>query len=165
MIKLPQTLLTTARALSPKAAFPLELRVIQMTAKKLPSFVCTKCRLQFNGETAMNATCPECGGIYGHFFTPLIRCGTSAIAYWLRDNPGEIQKHEGGVVMPRKSTAGEVTQFKYFTYEGIPGVVDEYGYVNWRGIGFHKENANGALRSQIDKANALHIVRQYIEEL
>ena len=66
---------------------PVERRVI-------PHFVCTECRLSFMGddETGMKATCPECGEKYDHFFTKLIRGGTFALAYWLRDCPGEIRK-------------------------------------------------------------------------
>lgn len=65
----------------------------------IPNFVCTKCRIRFEGEDAsgMKATCPECGGNYDGFFTPLIRCGTFALAYWLDAEPGEIRKHESAV--------------------------------------------------------------------
>ena len=62
----------------------------------MPYFVCTKCRLHFKGESRMVAECPECGEKYGHFFTQLIRAGSFAEAYWLRDNPGEIRKHIDG---------------------------------------------------------------------
>lgn len=63
-----------------------------LDAVDTPHFVCTRCRLQFKGETDMSATCPECGETYNHFFTPLIRCGTFALAYWLdANNPVEIR--------------------------------------------------------------------------
>jgi predicted RNA-binding Zn-ribbon protein involved in translation (DUF1610 family) len=64
-----------------------------------PQFVCTVCRLRFTSidEHGMKAKCPECGETYGHFFTKLVRCGTFDMAYWLRDEPGEIRKHKSCV--------------------------------------------------------------------
>jgi Zn finger protein HypA/HybF involved in hydrogenase expression len=57
-------------------------------------FVCTDCRLLFDGDGPRTAICPECGEVYGHFFTKLIRGGTFALAYWLKDFPGEIRQHK-----------------------------------------------------------------------
>jgi hypothetical protein len=67
-----------------------------LEASVMPQFVCTKCCIQFNGEddAGSNATCPECGETYGHFFTPLIRCGTFALAYWLDAEQREIRVHD-----------------------------------------------------------------------
>jgi len=60
----------------------------------VPDFVCTKCKLQFAGDNRMSATCPECGEVYGHFHTQLIRCGTFAFAYWADDYGGEIRHYK-----------------------------------------------------------------------
>ena len=70
------------------ACAPVERRVIHR-------FVCTDCRLIFaSDDEGMNAICPECGETYGHFLTKLIRCNTFALAYWLRDCPGEIRNQK-----------------------------------------------------------------------
>jgi len=65
----------------------------------IPHFVCTNCRLQFAGQDKAGSTavCPECNSTYEGFLTPLIRCGSFALAYWLRGNPGEIRQHESAV--------------------------------------------------------------------
>jgi len=75
----------------------MKTKTKELEAAVIPHFVCTKCRLQFQGETRLKAACPECGEDYGHFSTQLIRCGTLALAYWLDAEPGEIRKHNSAV--------------------------------------------------------------------
>ncbi len=58
------------------------------------TYCCTNCKLTFDGPYR-GAACPECGEIYDKFTTPLIRCGSFAMAYWMDANPDvTLRKHE-----------------------------------------------------------------------
>lgn len=62
----------------------------------MPSFVCTDCHISFLSEDNRHAACPQCGEVYGHGRTRLIRGASFALAYWCEAHPDvQIKPYKG----------------------------------------------------------------------